>query len=88
MGFFGNKIIRIRRLEMEDRFFERLQALSIFTQSEIEHIHLESGVPIEEILEVLEILNETKTNFCDKVIKLRKHPYGTEVLIVVATMNH
>ena len=88
MGFFANNIIRMRKREMEDRFNERLQTLSIFTPSEIDHIQLETGVSKEEILEVLEILYETKIDFCDKVTKLKKHPFGIEVLTVVATMDH
>lgn len=87
MASFWYNIINMRRREMENYLNDRLARLSLFSPSEIEQIQLESNVPKEELLEVLEILYDPKIDYYNKVSELKSHPYGMDVLVVITTMG-
>lgn len=88
MTFFGSNMVRKWNQEIENHQSEKLYRLSKFSPSEIEQIQLESSVSKEELLEVLEILYDSEIRFSEKVAKIKKHPYGVDVLIVISTMEH
>lgn len=87
MGFFGYNVIKKRRQEMEDYISQRLPELSIFSLSEIKQIYLNSDVPMEDLMDVIEILYESEISFSEKVTLLKENPYGMEVLVLIATLE-
>ncbi len=87
MGFFGYNIVKKRRQEMEDYINHRLPEFSTYGPSEIKKIYYNSDVPLEDLMDVMEILYESEISFSEKVSLLKEIPYGMDVLVVIATME-
>lgn len=87
MGFFGYNIVRKRRQEMEDYINHRLPEFATYGPSEIKKIYYNSDVPLEDLMDVMEILYESEISFFEKVSLLKEIPYGMDVLVVIATLE-
>ncbi|PZX59373.1 hypothetical protein LV84_01404 [Algoriphagus ratkowskyi] len=87
MGFFGYNIVKKHRQEIEDYIDHRLPEFSTYGPSEIKKIYYNSEVPLEDLMDVMEILYENEISLFEKASLLKEIPYGMEVLVVIATME-
>jgi len=87
MVFFGYNIVRKRRQEMEDYINHRLPEFATYGPSEIKKIYYNSDVPLEDLMDLMDILYESEISLFEKVALLKENPYGTEVLVLIATLE-